>query len=254
MIRNTLGSVLALVGAAVTVLSPFRPWYDGRLGRHYGIADPFTGITSARADLLGSILLFFLFTALLTVIGVALRSRPLVAVAGVLVLGFTALWMVRLGQVLGSLGVASNGSGLRWGVAGAAAGGGLTLLGAAMMAGRRRGGGRRDGEWRRGGRPPVREEPARPYAAPGPEHPDTWPPTQEPGPSVQTSTLPEPEPDPYTGPDPYGRPGPWPGPDEGPGSTGPKESPEYRGRPDRGPGPTGRDGGPGHPGSGSWEP
>ncbi|MFD5342828.1 hypothetical protein ACFWJY_03410, partial [Streptomyces anulatus] len=31
---------------------------------------------------------------------------------------------------------------------------------------------------------------------------DTWPPTQEPGMSVQTSPWPEPEVDPYTGPDP----------------------------------------------------
>ncbi|MFF7335825.1 hypothetical protein ACFZAT_00660 [Streptomyces sp. NPDC008163] len=33
MIRNVLGAVLALAGAAAAVLSPFRDWYDGRLGR-----------------------------------------------------------------------------------------------------------------------------------------------------------------------------------------------------------------------------
>ncbi|MFE7424159.1 hypothetical protein [Streptomyces sp. NPDC057545] len=253
MIRNVPGSVLALAGAAVTVLSPYRHWYDGRLGRHYRILDPFTGITSARPGLLSSILLFFLFTALLTLIGVVLRSRSLVAVAGVLVLGFTVLWMVRQGQVLGSLGIASNGSGLRWGAAGAAAGGVLTLLGAALMPGRRHGGERREGGWRPGRQHPVREGDARPYAAPGSEHPDTCPPTQEPGPSVQTSTLPEPEPHPYTGPESHERPGPGPkpgpeprpGPDEGPEYTGPDEGPGHRDRPDDGPG---------RPGSGSGEP
>ncbi|MFE6662922.1 hypothetical protein ACFVFH_05070 [Streptomyces sp. NPDC057697] len=186
MIRNVLGSVLALVGAAAAVLSPFRDWYDGRLGRHYRIDELFTGITAGRPGPLGSILLAFLFAALLTVVGVVLRSRLLVGAAGVVVLGFTVLWMVRQGQARGGLAVAADGSGLGWGVAGALAGGVLLLVGAAVMRGRRS----------------VRTARERPYAAPGSEDPDTWPPTQEPGPSVQTSTLPEPEPDPYTGPDP----------------------------------------------------
>ncbi|XZY39206.1 hypothetical protein ACPJ20_19305, partial [Streptomyces sp. SAI-25] len=40
-----------------------------------------------------------------------------------------------------------------------------------------------------------------PYAAPPADQVDTWPPTQEPGMSVQTSPWPEPEVEPYTGPD-----------------------------------------------------
>ncbi|WP_329195658.1 hypothetical protein [Streptomyces sp. NBC_01435] len=196
MIRNVLGSVLALIGAAAAVLSPFRDWYDGRLGRHYRIDELFTGITAGRPGALGSILLAFLFAALLTVVGVVLRSRPLVVFAGVVVLGSTVLWMVRQGQSTGSLTVAGDGSGLGRGVAEAAAGGALLLVGAAVMSGRRSARGTHD----------------RPYAAPGSESPDTWPPTQEPGPSVQTSTLPEPEPEPYTGPDPAAhRPAPGPG-------------------------------------------
>ncbi|MEU6019128.1 hypothetical protein ABZ826_35460 [Streptomyces sp. NPDC047515] len=196
MVRNVLGSVLALVGAAAAVLSPFRDWYDGRLGRHYRIDELFTGITVSRPGPLGSILTAFLFAALLTVVGVVLRSRLLVAAAGVVVLGFTVLWMVRQGESVGSLTVAGDGSGLQWGVASALGGGVLLLLGAAVMSGRR-GGGRRV----------AREH--RPYTAPGSQDPDTWPPTQEPGPSVQTSPLPEPEPDLYTGPSPGARrPGP----------------------------------------------
>ncbi|MEU1368555.1 hypothetical protein ABZ454_20770 [Streptomyces sp. NPDC005803] len=204
MIRNVLGSIVALLGAAAAVLSPFRDWYDGRLGRHYGIDDLFTGITGAHPGVFGSILLPFLFAAVLAVVGVVLRFRPMVALAGVLVLGFTVLWMVRQGQAAGSLTVAGDGSGLWWGVAGAAGGGVLLLLGAALMSGR-------------GGRRGHRVE--RPYAAPGAADPDTWPPTREPGPSVQTSPWPEPEGEPYVGSS-----GPAPGHPSGPPS-GPSSGP-----------------------------
>ncbi|MCX4865271.1 hypothetical protein OHU11_19165 [Streptomyces sp. NBC_00257] len=219
MIRNVLGSVLALAGAAAAVLSPFRDWYDGRLGRHYRVDELFTGITAGRPGPLGSILVAFLFAAVLAVVGVVLRSRLLVAAAGVVVLGFTVLWMVRQGESVGSLTVAGDGSGLGWGVAGAAAGGVLLLLGAAVMSGRR-GAGRRS----------VRKGHDRPYAAPGSENPDTWPPTQEPGPSVQTSTLPEPEPELYTGPDPAERHRPARGPGSG-SAPGSGSGPDADGRP-----------------------
>ena len=62
MIRNILGSIVALAGAAAAVLSPFRDWYDGRLGRHYRVADLFNGISARRAPgPLASIWLPFLF-------------------------------------------------------------------------------------------------------------------------------------------------------------------------------------------------
>ncbi|MFE4332196.1 hypothetical protein ACFRQM_23075 [Streptomyces sp. NPDC056831] len=224
MVRNVLGSVLALAGAAAAVLSPFRDWYDGRLGRHYRIDELFTGLTGSRPGTLGSIFLAFLFAALLAVVGVVLRSRLLVASAGVVVLGFTVLWMVRQGESVGSLTVAADGSGLQWGVANAVGGAVLLLLGAVVMSGRR------------GGRRPARGGRDQPYTAPGSENPDTWPPTQEPGPSVQTSTLPEPEPDPYTGPTAAPRrPGPPPGPedqDTAPHPVVPDEGPDSR-RPPR---------------------
>ncbi|MEU9090445.1 hypothetical protein [Streptomyces sp. NPDC048428] len=186
MIRNVLGSIVALLGAAAAVLSPFRDWYDGRLGRYYEVDDLFTGVTGAHPAVLGSILLPFLFAAVLAIVGVVLRFRPMVALAGVLVLGFTVLWMVRQGQAEGSLTVAGDGSGLEQGVAGAAGGGVLLLLGAALMSGR-------------GAR---RHRLEKPYEPPGSADPDTWPPTREPGPSVQTSPWPEPEVDPYVGPSP----------------------------------------------------
>ncbi|MFF8554178.1 hypothetical protein ACF058_15220 [Streptomyces sp. NPDC015501] len=194
MIRNVLGSAVALAGAASAVLSPFRAWYGGRAGRDYRVRDLFEGITPAGSGVLVSILLPFLAAAALVVLGVVLRSRAVVAFAGLVVLGFTVLWMVRQGQASGSLVVAGDGSGLRTGVANALAGGALMLIGASLMRGRRSGRGRR----------PARErEPAEPFAAPPPDRVDTWPPTREPGMSVQTSPWPEPEVDPYTGPDPH---------------------------------------------------
>ncbi|MEV5974276.1 hypothetical protein [Streptomyces sp. NPDC051921] len=136
MIRNIVGSVLALAGATAAVWSPFRAWYDGRHGSAYRIEDLFAGITDVRAEVIGSILLPFAFAALVTVVGVVLRSRALVALAGAVVLGFTILWMVRVGQAEGSLGVGSSGDGLGDGVALAFGGGLLLVLGAVVMSGR----------------------------------------------------------------------------------------------------------------------
>ncbi|MFI7238214.1 hypothetical protein [Streptomyces cyaneofuscatus] len=193
MIRNILGSLVALAGAASAVLSPFRDWYDGRAGQDYRVRDLFEGITATESGVLVSILLPFLFAALLVIAGVVLRSRLAVALAGLVVLGFTVLWMVRQGQAAGSLTVGGDGAGLQVGVVNALAGGLLMLIGALLMRGR--------------GRKPARarreREPVEPYAAPPADQVDTWPPTQEPGMSTHTSPWPEPEVDPYTGPDPH---------------------------------------------------
>lgn len=138
MIRNALGSLLGLIGAAAAVRSPFRAWYDGRLGRDYRAQELFTatGITDARATLLGSILLPYLFAAVLALCAVLLRSRLLMALAGVVVLGFTVLWTVRQGQAAGSLTVGGTTSPLGDGLAHAYGAGALILLAAAIMRGR----------------------------------------------------------------------------------------------------------------------
>ncbi|MER8046114.1 hypothetical protein [Streptomyces sp. NPDC094032] len=136
MIRNIVGSVLALAGATAAVWSPFRAWYDGRHGRDYAIDELFTGITDAKSAIVSSILLPFAFAALLTVLGVVLRSRLLVGLAGLVVLGFTVLWMVRVGQAQGSLSIGPDGRGLGDGVANALGGGVLLLIGAVVMSGR----------------------------------------------------------------------------------------------------------------------
>ncbi|MFJ8918165.1 hypothetical protein [Streptomyces sp. NPDC102415] len=187
MIRNVLGSVVALVGAAAAVQSPFHSWFGDRLGRDYRIQDLFDGISGVSSSVMGSILLPFLFAALVTLVGVVLRLRWVVVLAGLIVIGFTVLWMVRQGQEAGSLTVDGDGNGLGWGVAQALAGGLLLLLGALLMSGRRK-------------RAARERYTADPYPVPPDDRPDTWPPTQEPGPAAQTSSAPEPERDPYTGP------------------------------------------------------
>ncbi|CAM5251642.1 hypothetical protein [Streptomyces avidinii] len=138
MIRNALGSLMGLIGAAAAVWSPFRAWYDGRLGRDYRVQELFgsTGITDHRATLLGSILLPYLVAAVLTLCAVLLRSRLLMALAGVVVLGFSILWTVRQGQAVGSLTVGDDGRGLGDGLASAFGAGALILLGAVVMRGR----------------------------------------------------------------------------------------------------------------------
>ncbi|WKD34149.1 hypothetical protein [Streptomyces xanthophaeus] len=138
MLRNALGSLMGLIGAAAAVWSPFRAWYDGRHGRDYGVQELFTsaGITGHHPTLLASILLPYLFAAILTLCAVLLRSRLLMALAGLVVLGFTILWMVRQGQAVGSLSVGGDGRGLGDGLANALGAGALILLGAAVMRGR----------------------------------------------------------------------------------------------------------------------
>jgi hypothetical protein len=139
MVRNILGSVIAAIGAAAAVWSPFRGWYNGRLGRDYGVTDLFSasGITAHGAALFVSLLLPFVVAAAVTLVGIVLRSRLLVTVAGVIVLAFTALWMVREGQAQNGLTVDLNGTGLGLGVARAVGGGLLLILGALVMRGHR---------------------------------------------------------------------------------------------------------------------
>lgn len=138
MVRNVIGSVLALAGAAAAVWSPFRDWYDGRPGQDYRVQDLFNGITAAEPGIAASVLLPLAFGALIALLGVVLRSRLLVALAGLIVLGFTVLWMVRQGQAAGSLAISADGTGLGDGVAMAAGGGVLLLLASAVMSGRPR--------------------------------------------------------------------------------------------------------------------
>ncbi|WP_235093594.1 hypothetical protein [Streptomyces sp. A1-5] len=136
MVRNVLGSLIALVGATAAVWSPFRPWYDGRHGSDVRIEDLFNGLTDNGATLFGSLVLPMVFAGLLTLVGVVLRSRLLVTLAGLVVLGFTVLWMVRQGQHSGELTAGTHGLGV--GVANALGGGALLILGALVMRGRTR--------------------------------------------------------------------------------------------------------------------
>ncbi|WP_130800004.1 hypothetical protein [Streptomyces otsuchiensis] len=136
MLRNVLGAVLAVIGAALALISPFRDWYGDTVGRDVRLQELFSGsgLTGARADLFAGIFLVMLVAAVVAVAGVLLRSRLMVALAGVLVLGITVLWMVRQYQVADTLVIGDNG--FKIGTVGALIGGGLLLLGSALMAGR----------------------------------------------------------------------------------------------------------------------
>lgn len=138
MVRNIMGSLLALAGAAAAVWSPFRAWYDGRHGSNIRVDDLFTGVgvTDHDAALLGSLFLPMGFAALLTLLGVLARSWQAVALAGFLVLGITVLWMVRQAQFSHSL--TAGGDGLGTGVGLAFAGGLLLFAGAFLLSGLRR--------------------------------------------------------------------------------------------------------------------
>ncbi|MDX2919662.1 MULTISPECIES: hypothetical protein [Streptomyces] len=139
-IRNTIGLILAVVGAAAAVWAPFRNWYEGRLGHDFRVWELFTGagITDSGAGLFASMFLPLFVGALLTVLGVAFRSRLLVLIAGIITLGFAVLWMVRQAQAQGSLTVTGDGDGLGSGVGLALLGGLLMLIGSAVMSGRER--------------------------------------------------------------------------------------------------------------------
>ncbi|MFH7595807.1 hypothetical protein WDV06_11985 [Streptomyces racemochromogenes] len=139
MIRNAIGALMGLIGAAAAVWSPLRAWYDGRPGRDYRVEELFSGsgVTTDPPALLGSLLLPMLFAALLALVAAVRRSRLLMALAGVVVLGVAVLWMVRQGQAAGGLSVGPDGQGLGDGLASAFGAGALLLLAAAVMRGRR---------------------------------------------------------------------------------------------------------------------
>ncbi len=139
-IRNTIGIILAVVGAAAALWAPFRSWYNGRVGHDFRVWELFTGagVTDSGAGLFASMFLPLLVGAVLTVLGVVFRSRLLVLTAGIITLGFAILWMVRQGQAEGSLTVTGDSDGLGSGVGLALLGGLLMLTGAAVMGGRER--------------------------------------------------------------------------------------------------------------------
>lgn len=139
-IRNTIGLILAVIGAAAALWAPFRSWYSGRLGEDFRVGELFTGagVTDAGAGLFASMFLPLLVAAVLTLLGVVFRSRLLVLVAGVITLGFAILWMIRQGQAQGGLTVSGESNGLGIGIGLALLGGVLMLIGSAIMQGRER--------------------------------------------------------------------------------------------------------------------
>ncbi|WP_053170749.1 hypothetical protein [Streptomyces sp. SBT349] len=133
MWRNVLGSALAAIAAAAAIASVFLDWYGSRDGRHFKWPQLFTtqGITGGNGNLLTGLFFPMLIAAIITAAAIVLRSRLLMTLAGLLVLGFTILWMVRQYQVAHSLTVGPGG--MSWPVIGPLAGGTLLLIAAASM-------------------------------------------------------------------------------------------------------------------------
>ncbi|MCX3061323.1 hypothetical protein [Streptomyces beihaiensis] len=204
MIRTVLGPLLALAGATAAVWSPFRIWYDGRHGRDYRLGDLFSagGITDATPGLFASLFLPFVVAALITAAGLLLRSRTLLAVAAVVVLAFTILWMVREAQAEGELVITTNGTGLDVGVANALGGGALLLLSALVSRGRRASRAQQAPEPAWTGQHPADGPTGEPWHEPA--YPPR-PPEFEPGADLGPDPAPWPEPGPGPGPGP-GRP------------------------------------------------
>ncbi|MEV1006987.1 hypothetical protein [Streptomyces sp. NPDC049881] len=137
MWRNTLGTVLAVLAAAAAIISVFFHWYGSRDGRLYKLTQLFTseGITRSNANLLTGLFLVMLVAAAVTLLGLLLMSRWLVALAGLIVLGFTILWMVRQYQVSDNLTVGDGN--LKFPAVLALISGAALWLASALMPGRR---------------------------------------------------------------------------------------------------------------------
>jgi len=136
-VRNSVGSLLALLGATATLISPWLAWYGGRHGSSYKFYEVFgTGITSSVSGVMDSVFLVFLVAAIITIVGVVLRSRAVVLIAAVLALGFVILWMIRQGQAAGQLAVTGDSRGLGPGLAVAFGGALAMFIGALLMKGR----------------------------------------------------------------------------------------------------------------------
>jgi hypothetical protein len=132
MVRNILGSLIALVGAAAAVWSPFRAWYDGRHASKIRVGDLFTGLTGHNAAVLGSVFLPLAVAGLLTLAAVLFRSRIATGVAGLLVLATVVLWGFQQARTPANLSTHSLDSGVAY----ALIGGVLILIGSALMSGR----------------------------------------------------------------------------------------------------------------------
>ncbi|MGH3314434.1 MAG: hypothetical protein ACRDP3_28255, partial [Streptomyces sp.] len=196
-----------------------------------------TGVSDAGATLWNGLFLPMAVAGGLTLIAVLLRSRAVVVLAGLFVLGFTILWMVRQGQAAGTL--TAGGSGLAEGVGVALGGGVLLFLGALVMRGRGGAGGHRRRGHARGrderdddrferedefGPPGPYEEP---YGPPGPH--GAYQADEYYGPPPGPGDTPAQEWDPWD----TGRPGP-PQPPQGPQQDPHNDRPPRRPRPYQG--------------------
>ncbi|MCE7079031.1 hypothetical protein [Streptomyces sp. ST2-7A] len=134
-IRSFIAIPLAVIGAAMVVLGSFRPWYGDRLGREIPPAEVF-GTPPPPGETIGAaagLLPLLIAAGTLAVLGLLLRSRLLIGLAGVIGLVLTSLWLLNTYQLENSL--LLGGAGLGSGALLALLGGGLLVAAAAVMPG-----------------------------------------------------------------------------------------------------------------------
>ena len=132
--RRMVGAVLALIGAIAVVWSAFIHWYAGRNGSDIRVRDLFNQMTTVKSDSLSSLFLPLGVAALVTLVGIALQSRWLWLLGGLIALATVGLWGLRQAQTVTGLhaSLVGRGPGL------AAAGGAVMLIAAAIGVGRQR--------------------------------------------------------------------------------------------------------------------
>ncbi|GAB3111946.1 hypothetical protein GCM10027160_13440 [Streptomyces calidiresistens] len=134
-IRSFTAVPLAVIGAATVVLGSFRPWYGDRLGREIPPAEVF-GAVPSPGEAVGAaagLLPLLIAAATLAVLGLLLRSRLLIGLAGVVGLGLTSMWLGHTYGLENSL--LLGGEGLGPGAPLTLLGGGLLVAAAAVMPG-----------------------------------------------------------------------------------------------------------------------
>ncbi|WP_182607561.1 hypothetical protein [Streptomyces alkaliphilus] len=134
-IRSLTAVPLAVIGAATVVLGPFRPWYGDRLGREIPPAEVF-GAAPSPEEVVGAaagLLPLLIAAGTLAVLGLMLRSRLLLGLAGAVGLGLASLWLAHTYRLENSLLV--GGEGLGPGAPLTLLGGGLLVAAAAVMPG-----------------------------------------------------------------------------------------------------------------------
>src|ERR1700761_6698121 len=101
--RRIIGLVLVVASAVTVVWSVAVDWYGGRRGTSIRLQDLFSGLTPARSDSLGSLLIPAALSALSVLAGIVLWRPWLWAAGGLIAVATAVLWAVRQAQTITGL-------------------------------------------------------------------------------------------------------------------------------------------------------